>query len=134
MGESMEQLEMMRTWLAGFPGLEDTAIDSVGAAPGSCGLFPLGYQEETVTQDVLGGCTVRCRLTFLLRRVMVRGEDAAAWLLRLQQWAAQAVPPAFGEECRVVAQKGSMVKASQTGTGTYAVTLTACFTKHYEGE
>jgi hypothetical protein len=129
----MEQLEQLKNWLMGFPlwGESPPAVDITGAAPGDCGLFPLGMEVLEHREDVQGNALTRLRQEFLLRRSANRGEDAAAWLLAFQQWAQEnaATAPVFGDRQRLFAQKGRLRNPAQTGLGTYEVTLTIEYVK-----
>ena len=127
----MEELEKLKRWIVGFPRWGEAAltVDDTGAAPGSCGLFPLGVEQLRVREDVLGGKTLRLRQKFLLRRRAIRGEDAAGWLLELQNWAAAGDAPVFGADQRVRWEKGKLSGGSQTGTGLYEVYIIFEYTK-----
>ena len=131
----MEHLEELIAWLMTFPqwGDADLTVDITGTAPGDCGLFPLGVEVLESREDVLGRRHSRLRQQFLLRRTGVRGADAAAWLLAFQQWAARHADdaPQFGTRQVLRAEKGRLINAAQTGTGTYEVRLTA---EYNEGE
>ena len=136
----MEELEKLKSWLREFP-LWDGAelcIDSTDAQPAGCGLFPLGLEQLSVQEDLLGNRTIRFRQQFLLRRVAVRNEAAAAWLLEFQKWVCRqsraGLCPRFGEEQHLRAEKGRLLRADQTGTATYELTLSADYTIHDEGE
>ena len=134
----MEELEKLRNWLITFPlwGGADLVIDTTGADPGACGLFPTGVEEVSAKEDVLGNRTVSYRQQFLLRRVALRNEDAAAWLLALQRFVNESNnAPGFGDgQSRIRAEKGRLISASQSGTGTYEVRLTSEFERFFEGE
>ncbi len=129
----MECLQELKNWLGGFGGWQDAEVDITGAAPGSCGLFPMGVQVLQSRNDVLGNVTQRLRLKLVLRRTAPRGENAAMWLLQLQQWVAEnaCTAPRFGQQQTIRAEQGRLEKAAQTGIGTYAVTLTVEFTKEF---
>lgn len=124
----MEQLEELTVWLKSFPKWEDTdlAVDTTGAQPGACGLFPVGIEVLECREDVLGNRHSRLRQSFLLRRNAVRGMDAAAWLLAFSRWARQnaATAPVFGNRQTLRAEKGRLTNATQTGTGFYEIRLT----------
>lgn len=137
----MENLEKLRAWLRGFPGWEgELTVDHTEAEPVSSGLFPLGVEEVSRREDLLGGVTVHCRSRYVLRRVVPGQHDhtaAAAWLLAFEDWvqsqSAAHLAPTFGDEPareHIRAEKGSLQKADQTST--YAVNLTAEYTKKYE--
>ena len=123
----MEYLEQLTAWLKGFPqwGEAQLTVDTTGAQPGHCGLFPLGVEVLEDKEDVLGNRHSRLRQTFLLRRMAVRGMDAAAWLLAFSRWVGQnAAAPVFGLRQTVRAEKGRLLSAPQTGTGLYEIRLT----------
>lgn len=137
----MEQLEKVRQWLQSAPiwDGQPLLVDATLPEPGNCGLFPLGQEVLSTRQDVAGNCVQRCRIRFLLRRKALRQEAAAVWLLRLQDWireqSRQGHIPQLGDvarEERFRAEKGKLVRSTQTGTATYEVALAAEFTKIYE--
>ena len=125
----MEALEKVKGWLVEFPQWDAQAlhVDTTAAEPGNCGLFPLGQEVLQTKQDVLGNVTQWLRMTFLLRRVALRQEEAAGWLLSLQDWVRQqslsGLAPSLGADCRVRAEKGRLVSTAQTGTGIYEVRI-----------
>ncbi len=139
----MTNLTKMRNWLQTFP-LWDADwvlhIDHTDAEPGNSGLFPLGAEELSRREDVLGNVTVQCRYRFYLYRVTGQADPLAnaEFLLEFQQWVRQqsatGAAPRFGDDPkqeRLRAEKGKLGEVSQTGTGTYIVTLTAEFIKQY---
>lgn len=139
----MTDLEKLRQWLTTYPKWEEGKlhVDYTDALPGNLGLYPAGLEEVSRREDVLGGIMVRNRYHFALYRVAARREDNeenAQWLLEFQKWvqsqSAAGLAPRFGDESnqeRLRAEKGKLKEASQTGTGTYTVTLTAEFIKYY---
>lgn len=139
----MTDLEKLRQWLATYPKWEEGQlhVDYTDALPGNLGLYPAGLEEVSRRENVLGGITVQNRYHFVLYRVAVRqesNEEHALWLLEFQKWvqsqSAAGLTPRFGDEPtqeRLRAEKGKLKEASQTGTGTYVVTLTAEFVKYY---
>ena len=142
----MTDLEKVRQWLLGYPAWEEGKllyIDYTDAVPGNAGLYPNGLEEVSRKTDVLGNVTVQNRYHFALYRVVDGQEDNtenAAWLMAFQKWvqsqSAAGLAPQFGDEPareRIRAEKGKLKEASQTGTGTYVVTLTAEFTNYYGG-
>lgn len=141
----MTNLTKMRSWLLTFPGWDNSWVlhtDRTEAEPGNSGLFPLGAEELSRKEDVLGNVTVLCRYRFYLYRVAEQADPLAnaQWLLEFQQWVRQqsatGAAPRFGDDPkqeRLRAEKGKLSEISQTGTGTYIVTLTAEFIKKYGG-
>ena len=138
----MTELKKMRRWVQTFPQWkEDLYIDYTGAVPGNAGLFPVGMEEVGRREDVLGNVTVSCRCRFTLYRVTTGQADNtgnAQWLLAFQNWVREqstlGLAPTFGDEPareHLRAEKGRLKNASQTGTGVYAVELTAEFVKKY---
>lgn len=140
----MTDLEKVRQWLLTYPQWDAGGllyIDYTDAVPGNLGLYPTGLEEISHREDVLGGITVKNRYHFALYRVAARQEDNtqdALWLLEFQKWvqsqSAAGLAPTFGDEPkqeRLRAEKGKLKEVSQTGTGTYVVTLTAEFVKYY---
>ena len=141
----MTDLTTLSSWLLTFPGWDEGWVlhtDRTEAEPENTGLFPLGAEELSRREDVLGNVTVRCRYRFYLYRVAQQSDPQAnaRWLLEFQQWVQQqsaiGAAPRFGDDPkaeRLRAEKGKLSEASQTGTGTYVVTLTAEFVKVYGG-
>ena len=131
----MELLQSIKNWLVTFPlwGEQELHMDTTAAEPDNCGLFPLGQEVLQTRQDVLGTTRQQLRYTFLLRRLALRQEDAAAWLLALQDWVRQQslrqLAPRLGEHCTFRAEKGKLVSATQTGSGTYEVKIITEFIK-----
>ena len=139
----MEILEKMQTWLMSYPGWGDRelCIDTTQAEPGSCGLFPAGLEQVNRRENVLGNVAEVWRCHFILRRIALRQEAAAAWLLDFQDWvrnqSLQGLSPRFGDvpsQERIRAEKGKLLSVSQTGTGTYELKLTAEYMKENEYE
>lgn len=134
----MDFLEKILAWLRGFPGLESLAVEQVGAKPGNCALFPLGLQELSRKQDVVGNTVTLCCQSFLLRRNGLRQAAAAGWLLELQDWVRQqslaGLAPRFGLDSSVRAEKGKLAQASQTGIGAYEVKIIFTFKEKCYGE
>lgn len=132
----MEQIKELERLLKGFPLWEDILlqIDGTQPQPGACGLFPMGLEELSRQEDVTGCIRLRQRQRFLLRRVFPRGEAAAGWLLRFQQWLPRSAPyiPAFGTDCVIRAERGRLAKHRQAGTDIYEVTVTVDYTKENE--
>lgn len=118
----MDILEKVRAWLEGQEILPK--VDTCGLSAGETGLFPLGMEQVSVREDVLGNRVRRMRYIFLLRRTAVPGLDAAAWLLQLQALAAKN-PPRLGTDQQFRAEKGRLVKNTSTGLGIYEVRLIA---------
>lgn len=140
------ELNKIIRWLKTFPLWGDTVlwVDHLKMAPGFAGLYPQGIEEITRHQDVLGNVTVENRLKILLYRASTGQQDspeAANWLLNLQNWiqsqSAAGLAPRLGDDPareRIWAQQGRLHNASQSGTGKYAVTITAEYVKMTEGE
>ena len=102
----------------------------------------LAYEGFSIRrEDLLGNVTVGYRCRFALYRVTAGGcenGENAQWLLEFQRWvqaqSAAGLAPTFGDDPareRIRAEKGRLYQASQPGTGTYTVTLTADYVKHY---
>ena len=129
----MEHLQELKEWLASFDGWGLAAVDSTDAAPGSCGVFPMGQQVLYSREDVLGNAKKRLRQTYVLRKVAPRGETAAGWLMDLQAHISENAhtAPRFGDDQTIRAEKGRLEKAAQTGLGIYAVNLIVEFTKEF---
>lgn len=137
----MNALEKVKQWLLTYPAWDAGGfmfIDYTDAVPGNMGLFPRGMETVKSREDVLGNRTVNSRYHFALYRVAQRREEDAAWLLDFQEWVQQqsaaGLTPRFGDvesEERMWAGDGKLLKANPAGVVTYAVTLTAEFTKRY---
>jgi hypothetical protein len=139
----MTDLEKLVQWLQSYPewGQMPLAIDYTDTQPVCAGLYPRGVEQVERREDVLGNVTVHCRQTFLLQRLTSGQQSSpedAQWLMGFQSWVAEqsahGLAPHFGEEPgmeRLRAEKGMLKAASQTATGTYAVTLIAEYVKHY---
>ena len=137
----MTDLEKMQQWLQTYPGWEDSLqMDITEPTPGNAGLFCEGLEERARQADILGNLQITCRYRFTLYRRVSREEGAknARWLLDFQNWvqrqSALGLTPRFGDIPhleRMEAQKGMLKDRVQTGL--YGVTLTAEFTRIYEG-
>lgn len=137
----MEILEKLKAWLRTFPlwGEAELQVDDTGAEPVSCGLFPIGVEELSCKEDLLGNKSVQCRQTFLLRRIAQRQEEATAWLMEFQVWVRQQsrekAAPTFGDvpgKEWIRAEKGRLSAATQAGTATYEIRIVCEYTKIFE--
>ncbi len=124
-------MENLKIFLMGFPGWGDAQlqIDTTQSEPGSCGLFPLGTEEISRREDVLGNVKCRLRQTYALRRVAPRGEEAAAFMASLAEWIRSQPAPNLGINTRVRGEKGRLASVSQTGAATYEMKISAEFEK-----
>ena len=129
----MDTLEKVAAWVKSYPlwGSTELAIDNTAPNPGSCGLFPLGEEELSRQEDVLGNQRIRYRRTFALRRVAQRGEVAARWMLAFGRWARTATPPALGEKTVAKATRGRLLTSVATGIATYDITISLEYTEDY---
>ena len=139
----MTALEKVIAWLRTFPlWKEETLhVDYLAAVPGNAGLYPGGLEELSRRTDVLGNVTVRNRLHFVLYLRTAGQQDNgenSLWLMEFQNWvqaqSAAGLAPVFGDAPKdetIRAERGKLHNADQTGTGKYAVTLTAEFVKYY---
>ena len=140
----MTDLEKLKTWLATYPGWEDDKpffVDDSTPKPGCVGLFPQGLEQVSLRRDITGGQKAACRYRFLLYRAAAleeNQEENARWLLDFQNWVeAQScggLAPHFGDvpqEERLRGEGGSLQKTGKLGSGLYALTLTAEFTRIY---
>ena len=105
------------------------AIDNTAPDPGSCGLFPLGEEELDRKTDVAGNARIRYRRTFSLRRVAVRGENAAKWLMDFGRWARTSQPPTLGDKTIARATRGRLLTSVATGLATYDITISLEYTE-----
>lgn len=124
-------MEELKKFLMGFPGWGEAhlQIDTTSPQPGSCGLFPLGTEEISRREDVLGNVTVGLRQTYALRRVAPRGEEAAAFMEALSRWIPEQPAPQLGVHTRIRGEKGRLLSVSQTGAATYELRIIAEFEK-----
>lgn len=139
----MTALEKLVQWLKTFPlwDHERLYIDYLDAVPGNAGLYPEGVEEVSRREDVLGHVTVQNRLHLVLYRITPGQQDNgenSRWLLEFQTWVqkqcALGLAPRFGDDPtqeRIRAEQGKLRSASQTGTGKYAVAITAEYVKNY---
>ena len=140
----MTDLEKLKTWLATYPGWEDDKpffVDDAAPKPGCVGLFPQGLEQVSLRRDITGGQKAACRYRFYLYRASAleeNQEENARWLLDFQNWveaqSAGGLAPHFGDvpqEERLRAEGGSLQKTGKLGSGLYALTLTAEFTRIY---
>ena len=140
----MTDLEKLKTWLATYPGWEDDKpffVDDATPKPGCVGLFPQGLEQLSLRRDITGGQKAACRYRFYLYRASAleeNQEENARWLLDFQNWveaqSAGGLAPRFGDvpqEERLRAEGGRLQKTGKLGSGLYALTLTAEFTRIY---
>lgn len=118
----MDILELLQAWLAERGVLSQ--VDSCGVQTGETGLFPLGQEQLSYREDVLGNRRRRVRYSFLLKKTAVPGENTAGWLLQMQDLAAKN-PPQLGDDQLFWAEKGRLVKNTSTGLGMYELRLLA---------
>lgn len=126
-----EQLQKVAQWVRQFPlwGEQALSVDTTPPEPGACGLFPIGEEELERRVDVLGSVTCRYRQEYLLRRVALRGENAAAWLMAFGRWARTAPPPNLGTDCVARALRGRMLTSVNTGIATYEIKISMEYTE-----
>lgn len=140
----MTDLEKLKTWLATYPGWEEDKpffVDYTTPKPGCVGLFPQGLEQVSLRRDITGGQKAACRYRFRLYRAAAleeNQEENARWLLDFQNWveaqSSGGLAPHFGDvpqEERLRAEGGSLQKTGKLGSGLYALTLTAEFTRIY---
>lgn len=126
-----EQLNQVAAWVQQFPFWEDQSlsVDTTPPKPGTCGLFPIGETEVSRKEDVLGNTHCRYRQEYLLRRVALRGENAAIWLMSFGRWARTAAPPAIGKDCVARAARGRLLTSVNTGIATYEIKISMEYTE-----
>lgn len=139
----MTNLTMIRNWLLSYPKWSNDLqvyTDYNEAVPSFSSLYPLGAEELSRREDVMGNVTVHCRYRFHLYRTMGLENrlNNAAWLLEFQHWVRQqsvtGKAPQFGDDPkmeRIRAENGKFHKLLPPGLGTYVLTLTVEFIKHY---
>ena len=131
----MEQLNKMKDLLMQFPlwGGQPLAVDVRDSRPVGCALLPLGVQVLGRKEDIQGNKTYRLGQSFLLRRAALAGEDAAGWLMELQNWLlgqpVRDLQPCFGAGLRLWAEAGHLANSKQPGTGIYEVKIHAQYNK-----
>ena len=131
----MEQLQKMKDLLMQFPlwGGQSLAVDIRDSKPGSCVLLPQGLRILDRKEDIRGNAICRLGQSFLLRRTAIAGEDAADWLMQLQNWllglSTKDLEPSFGANLRLWAEAGRLVNSKQPGTGIYEVKIHAQYEK-----
>lgn len=127
----MDTLEKVALWVKSYPGwgASELAIDNTAPTPGSCGLFPLGEEEVKCSSDVAGNTNIRYRRVFSLRRVAVRGENAAKWLMDFGRWARTSTPPSLGDDTVARATRGRLLTSVATGIATYDITISFEYTE-----
>ena len=143
----MSALNVVRQWLATFPGndrLASLQVDYLPAEPGSGSIMPSGLVEISRRTDILGTTIVENQYNFGLYYVFAKSNqdddgatENADWLMDLQEWIQeQSVlnkAPRFGDEPldeRIQAQNGSVYGADEEGTAIYMVQLSINFTKY----
>ena len=126
-----EMLYQVADWIKTFPQWGDAplSVDLTPPAPGSCGLFPIGEEEIERREDVLGNTQRRYRQEYLLRRVSLRGETAAAWLMAFGRWVKTATPPPLGADCIARALRGRLLTSVHTGIATYEIKISMEYTE-----
>ena len=139
----MTALEKMTARLQTIPLWKEERLyaDYLDAVPGNAGLYPGGLEEVSRREDVLGHVTVQNRLHFVLYRITPGQQDNgenSRWLLEFKTWVqkqcALGLAPHFGDDPtqeKIRAEQGKLKSASQTGTGKYAVAITAEYVKFY---
>ena len=131
----MEAIQEIKALLLRFPQWGDHTLTVDEKAPdcGGCQLFPQGLQVLQRRENLLGEVSSRVRQSFILRRVAYAGEEAAAWVLALQNWLfnqpVRDLEQAFGAKLRLWAQEGRVTGLSQPGTGIYEVKIYAEYEK-----
>lgn len=126
-----ETLNQVADWIKTFPQWGDAplSVDLTPPTPGSCGLFPIGEEEVSRREDVVGNVVRRYKQEFLLRRVALRGEQAAAWLIAFGRWVRNTQPPALGQDCLAKALRGRLLTSVHTGIATYEIKISMEYTE-----
>lgn len=126
-----ETLKKVASWVTSFPqwGDQPLSVDHTPPTPGTCGLFPIGEEELDRREDVVGNVHCRYRQEYLLRRVALRGENAAAWLLSFGRWVKTAPAPALGQDCIARALRGRLLTSVNTGIATYEIKISMEYTE-----
>lgn len=123
----MELLERIKNWLMEYPGLAGAFIDKTPQGVGFCGLYPLGAEQQSRKEDILGSVSETWRQSFALRRNDLHSAEVAAWLLDFQDWVRQqshaGLAPQPGAKSRVRVEKGRLKASGGAGTATYEVQL-----------
>ena len=119
-------IEKIKTWVSGFPGFGEVAVDALGPGEG-VGLFPQGEQTVGRKADILGTQRLRRRFTVLLRlhrrRDPQSGDDDTQQLLeRFARWAAGGWP-LLGEDQTVRTENGRLQTMAKEGLAKYELKL-----------
>ena len=130
----MEQLQALVAWVKGFPlwGDQTLSVDQTPPKPGGCGIFPVGEEEVDRREDVAGNTVCRYRGEYLLRRMAIRGEDAAGWLMTFSRWARSAPGPQMGTNCVVRVSRGRLLTSVNTGIATYEIRISMEYTEEIQ--
>lgn len=145
----MTALEMVRSWLATYPGydiLGQFQVDYTDQIHGFGGVFPSGLVEVERRKDICGNVTVTNQFNFGIYLVFEKapGDDIGAtinadWIMDFQLWAQEqsvlGLAPVFGDVPhleRINAQNGVLYEARDEGTATYMVQLSIQFIKKFE--
>ena len=135
--------EALAAWLRTAPALADLRalwVDDLPAAPCCAGLFPAGSGVTARRENLLGQRFARCRARWTLRLVLPHGTAGAPANARrleaLADWtaaqSAAGLAPRFGNAdpaAETLTAAGGLEKTGDEGTATYAVTLTAEYTR-----
>ena len=126
-----ELLNQVADWVQTYPewGQQPLQVDMTPPQPGCCGLYPVGEEEIARQEDVLGNVTCRYRQEFLLRRVALRGESAAMWLMQFGRWLRTEKPPFSLENCVIRAPRGRLLTSVNTGLATYEIKISMEYTE-----
>jgi len=120
-------LQIIFTWLRGYPGLEALEGEALSGTPGSAGLFCKGLTLLSRKTDILGRESRRQRLQLELQRHCT-GNAGPQWLLDFTHWA-EATAPALGKESHFTCGKGQLIRADSEGVSRYSLQLTFEFTQ-----
>ncbi len=125
--------EQLIAWLQTYPQWTDTLqLDTTGAVPDGCGLFPQGTQVIARQEDVLGNVRCRFRAKFRLLRVSSGRQDDSLWMERFAAWvhqqSAAGTVPRLGEKTWLEARSGRKSEGSHPGTAVHSIELIAEYT------
>ena len=126
-------MEALQSWLKAFPLWEGRSlgVDSPNLQPDHCTLFPLGEQELSRKEDVVGKVRIRYRKEFVLRRVLPAGETGSQWMEAFSQWAKTMAPPPLGQDTILRTREGRLKRLQSGGLATYEIKISMEYTEEW---
>ncbi len=123
-------IQQILSWLGGFPVFSGLTAEYLGPGAGAAGLFCQGREVLWERKDILGRGHTRQKLVFTLA---ARGPDEAflAALLDLEPQL-ETTAPKFGEDQKVLLERGRTVKNDGRGLLRMEARLTVEYTTKEE--